>query len=189
MDDNRHSWDIIPDVLVAIEKEGNSSARRISYGRWGGRPPRRHSRTIFILYPLAGRDRRANCASKIPSSSSQLKRRFTCLTRLATVNSESLPAVVYGPTDLVGHDVTGPSWSSIRLSSSVPLTTRARRSVVAPCQWSARSRSPWSTQAERQMGLILTGILVVGGSQLLRKIIEAGQPADLVPHKSLDVDA
>jgi hypothetical protein len=32
MDDNRHSWNIIPDVLVAIEKEGFSSARRISYG-------------------------------------------------------------------------------------------------------------------------------------------------------------
>jgi hypothetical protein len=31
MDDNRHSWNIIPDVLVAIKKEGNSSARRISY--------------------------------------------------------------------------------------------------------------------------------------------------------------
>jgi hypothetical protein len=29
MDDHRHSWNIIPDVLVAIEKEGNSSARRI----------------------------------------------------------------------------------------------------------------------------------------------------------------
>jgi hypothetical protein len=33
MDDNRHSWNIIPDVLVAIEKEGNSSARRITT-RW-----------------------------------------------------------------------------------------------------------------------------------------------------------
>jgi hypothetical protein len=29
MDDNRHSWNIIPGVLVAIEKEGNSSARRM----------------------------------------------------------------------------------------------------------------------------------------------------------------
>jgi hypothetical protein len=30
VDDNRHSWNIIPDVLVAIEEEGNSSARRIT---------------------------------------------------------------------------------------------------------------------------------------------------------------
>ncbi len=36
------------------------------------------------------------------------------------------------------------------------------------------------------MGLILTGIIVGGGSQLVHKIIEAGQ---VVPHNSLDVDA
>ena len=39
------------------------------------------------------------------------------------------------------------------------------------------------------MGLILTGIIVGGGSQLLHKVIEAGQPATVVPHNSLDVDA
>jgi hypothetical protein len=36
MDDNRHSWNIISDMLVAIEKEGNSSAGRITTRR--GRP-------------------------------------------------------------------------------------------------------------------------------------------------------
>lgn len=30
MDDNRHSWGIIPNLLVAIERESNSSAQRIT---------------------------------------------------------------------------------------------------------------------------------------------------------------
>jgi hypoxanthine phosphoribosyltransferase len=32
MDDHRHSRSVIPDVLVAIEKGGSSSARRIAKG-------------------------------------------------------------------------------------------------------------------------------------------------------------
>jgi hypothetical protein len=33
VDDDRRSWSIVPDMLVAIEKEVNSSARRVTM-RW-----------------------------------------------------------------------------------------------------------------------------------------------------------